>query len=115
LSFVAFKGDGVVRQGRVLVAQSAELEVGIFRKAGKCIELDHLGKVEGAKDLKAIAVGLNGGVGVLVDTFDDSIYLFFLCRRVATGGNLTTQLFEEVDVVGHTRPRGMSHLFNRFP
>ncbi len=37
LSFVALKGDGVVRQGRVLVAQSAELEVGIFRKAGKCI------------------------------------------------------------------------------
>ncbi len=41
LSFVSLKGDGVVRQGRVLVAQSAELEVWIFRKAGKCIELNH--------------------------------------------------------------------------
>ena len=97
------------------MAQRTKLVLRILRKTGKCIELDHLGKVEGAKDLKAIAVGLNGGVGVLVDTFDESIYLFFLCRRVATGGNLTTQLFEEVNVVGHTRPRGMSHLFNCFP
>ena len=37
LSFVAFKGDGVVRQGRVLVAQSPELEVRVLREAGKCI------------------------------------------------------------------------------
>ena len=37
LSFPALKGDGVVRQGRVLVAQSTELEVRIFREAGKCI------------------------------------------------------------------------------
>ncbi len=51
LSIVALKGDGVIRQGRVLVAQSAELEVGIFRKAGKCVELDHLGELEGAEDL----------------------------------------------------------------
>ena len=34
LSFVSLKGDGVVRQGRDLVAQSAELEVWIFREAG---------------------------------------------------------------------------------
>ena len=51
LSFVSLKGDGIVRQGRVLVAQSAELKVWIFREAGKCIELYHLGKLEGAKDL----------------------------------------------------------------
>ena len=37
MSFVAFKGDGVIRQGRVLVSQSAELEVGILCKAGKCV------------------------------------------------------------------------------
>jgi hypothetical protein len=37
LSFVALKGDGVIRQGRVLVAQSAELEMRVLREAGKCI------------------------------------------------------------------------------
>ncbi len=37
LSFVAFKGDGVVRQGRILVAQSAELKVRVLREAGKCV------------------------------------------------------------------------------
>ncbi len=37
LSFVAFKGDGVVRQGRVLVAQSAELKLRVLRETGKCV------------------------------------------------------------------------------
>ena len=37
LSFSALKGDGVVCQGRVFVAQSAELEVRVFREAGKCV------------------------------------------------------------------------------
>ncbi len=109
------EGVGVVCERSIFWAQRTKLELRILRKTGKCIELDHLGKVKGAKDLKAIAVGLNGGVGVLIDTVYEPIQLFFLCGRVATGGDLTTQLFEEVDVVGHTRPRGMSHLFNCLP
>ena len=51
LSFATFEGDGVVRQGRVFVAQSTELKMRVLREAGKCIELDHLGKLEGAEDL----------------------------------------------------------------
>jgi hypothetical protein len=37
LSFATFEEDGVVRQGRVLVAQSTELELRVLREAGKCI------------------------------------------------------------------------------
>ncbi len=37
LSFAAFKGDGFVRQGRVLVAQRTELELRILRETGQCI------------------------------------------------------------------------------
>ena len=73
LSFVSLKGDGVVRQGRVLVAQSTELEVGIFRKAGECIELDHLCKLEGSKYLETVAVCLNCVIGILVDGLKEPV------------------------------------------
>ena len=67
------EGVGVVGERSIFLAQRTKLELGILRKTGKCIELNHLRKVEGAKDLKTIAVGLNGGIGVLVDTFDEPI------------------------------------------
>ena len=67
------EGIGVVGERSNFLAQRTKLELRILRETGKCIELDHLGKVEGAKDLKAIAVGFNGGVGVLMDTVDEPI------------------------------------------
>ncbi len=108
------EGDGVVGEYSVFVPQSMELELRILRKTGKSIELDHLGELEGAKDFKAVAAGFNRGVAVFIDTFDKPIQFFFFCRRVATEGDLTTKLFEQVNMVEHASPRGMSHLFNSF-
>ncbi len=53
------EGGGVFCERSVFLAQRTKLELRILCKTGKCIELDYLGEVEGAKDLKAIVVGLN--------------------------------------------------------
>ena len=73
LSCVSLKGDGVVRQGRVLVAQSTELEVRVFREAGKCILLDHLGELEGVEDLKAVAMCFYCVIGVLLNGLKEPV------------------------------------------
>ena len=45
----------------------------VLREAGKCIELDHLGKLEGAEDLEAVAMCFDGVIGVFVNGFEEPV------------------------------------------
>ncbi len=55
------------------MAQSTELEVRVFREAGKCIYFDHLGELKGAEDLKAVAMSFNCVIGVLVNGLKEPV------------------------------------------